>query len=364
MRILFLQPQPCIRALKYAKGLKNVLKDEISLIFGYLHRTLTQLYGHGDELFDAFIKLNPRNLENDIKSLVRKYRPDIIHSHNAPDFLTVSAVRAVDDVPIIHDNHDVLSLRRTGYYAHDTEEDILIYKEQEKIANEESDGRIYATEEIQKYIQQRYEVDPSKELVFHNYISESMIPTSFNRKISSTNGQIHVVYIGNVSSGIEGSHYDLKDIFREIAEHGIHIHIYTTYENMDCKRLAEKSKLIHYHGHLDQRTLLQEITKYDFGWAGFNTTKNKAHVDAALPHKVIEYISCGLPVLAFPHKTIKRFLERHRVGIVFNSMEELIEKLKDTKELEKIKRNVLKTRRKFTVEANINRVLTLYKALT
>jgi len=52
--------------------------------------------------------------------------------------------------------------------------------------------------------------------------------------------------------------------------------------------------------------LLDEITQYDFGWAGFNVNrKNREHLDVALPNKVFEYVGCGLPVLAFPHKDIR-----------------------------------------------------------
>ena len=93
MKILFLQPQPCIRTLKYAKGLRKALKNDVFMVFGYLYKTLTELYGYGDELFDGFMKLDERSLERSIRGLVEKYRPDIINSHNAPDFLTVSRAR-------------------------------------------------------------------------------------------------------------------------------------------------------------------------------------------------------------------------------------------------------------------------------
>ena len=71
---------------------------------------------------------------------------------------------------------------------------------------------------------------------------------------------------------------------------------------------SESSKFIHYHGHLNPKILLQEITKYDFGWAGFNNATNKKHLDVTLPNKLFEYIACGLPVLSFPHRTQKKFI--------------------------------------------------------
>ncbi len=50
LRVLFLQPQPCVRALKYAKGLRWALRDRVKLVFGYMHYRLSELYGYGDEV--------------------------------------------------------------------------------------------------------------------------------------------------------------------------------------------------------------------------------------------------------------------------------------------------------------------------
>jgi len=127
------------------------------------------------------------------------------------------------------------------------------------------------------------------------------------------------------------------------------------------QRLAEENKFIHYCGHLAPKTLLEEITQYDYGWAGFNfNDKNAKHLDVVLPNKAFEYIACGLPVLTFPHKTLKEFLERNKVGLVFDNLEEMISKLKDER-TEIIRRNVLRIRYKFTVEKNIGKLIRYYE---
>ena len=53
IRVLFLQQQPCVRAMKYAVGLAG----EVELGFAYRGRTLTEVYGAGDELFEAWYPL-------------------------------------------------------------------------------------------------------------------------------------------------------------------------------------------------------------------------------------------------------------------------------------------------------------------
>ena len=346
--------------MKLAKGLRWALGEEISIVFGYLDKTLTDFYGYGDEFFDEVIKLDRENLERSVSKLAERYAPHIIHSHNAPDFLTVSAINAVDDTPIIHDNHDSLTMRKMGYYADDDEERILVYAEEEKIANEQSDGRIYVTEGVRDYILKRYGINPGFDLVFHSYVSEDLVPRRFARKLSDEDGEIHIVYAGTITSRIEGHHYDLRDIFREIAEGGFHIHIFAAREDDAYRRLANGEKLIHYHGHLDQRVLLQELTKYDYGWAGFNDAFNKEHLDVTLPNKAFEYISCGLPILTLPHKTLSEFVEEHQVGIVINDFTEMREKLSEASAL---RTNTLKKRFEFTIEKNINRLIEFYTKL-
>lgn len=367
MRILFLQHQPCIRTLKYAQGVANRYGGEIELLFAYLdkNKTLTEFYGHGDELFKEFIKLdngNSRDLGKDIRGVVEDYGVDIIHSHNAPDFMTATAIKSVDGVPIIHDNHDVLSLRETKYGTDSldpTDEKVL---ETERLANEESDGRIYVSEGLREYVQQRYDVEPSMDLVFPNFVSNSIIPSSLKSKLSEKDGQIHIVYEGSVDSQVPDSHYDLMGIFGDIAKHGMHIHIYVSRENDAYKEFSKKSEFIHYHGHLPPEDLLQEITKYDFGWSGFNAIKNKRHLDIVLPNKLFEYVACGLPVLSFPYRTQKKFLEEHGVGLVFNDLEELIELLKGDS-VDEVRKTVLRKRHDFTIEENIGTVKDFYEKM-
>ena len=273
------------------------------------------------------------------------------------------------EVPVIHDCHEALTLNETGYYASDSEETIRIkYPSEEKIANEKSDGRIYVTEGVRDYIQRRYDVDPSRDRVFYSYVSESVVPSQLHRKISEKDGETHIVYIGTVTSIIKDSHYDLREIFRQIATYGIHVHMYVSIwgaKDQAYQRLADENGFIHYHGHLDQKGLLQEITQYDFGWAGFNAnSKNRAHLDVAIPNKVFEYIACGLPVLAFPHKNMMTFLNRHNVGLVFDSLDEMASQLQNRKKIESVQRNVLNNRYKFTVEKNINKLIQYYKDIS
>ncbi len=360
MNILFLRPQPAIRSLKYALAFRSVGFD-VNIIHGYTCKTLTEYYGYGDEYFKKFVKLDLENLEKDIRRATDRYHVDLIHSQNAPDYLSVSAIRVVDDVPIIHENQDVLSMRKTPYSpgsfpGSDRESQLL----NERIANEQCDARIHVSEEILEYIRKKH--GSKKDLVFYNYASMPMLPASFEEKLSKRDGQIHIVYEGSLAS-FDGDHYDLTEIFKGIASHQLHVHIYAANANLDYKKLAEKNSFIHYHGHSDPRKLFEEITQYDFGWAGFNDAKNKAHMDVALPNKTMEYLACGLPTLSFPHKAQKSFIEKRGVGIVFEDLEMLSEMLSDKNLLKEVQENVLRKRLQFTFERNIGKIIDLYQTL-
>ena len=359
MRVLFLQPQPCIRALKLAKGLKEAPGEKISILFGFLEKTLTELYGYGDEYFDEVIRLDREDLEGGVSRLSEGYDPHIIYSHNAPDYLTVSALNAVDGTPVIHDVHDALTMRNMGYYEGDDEAKIKGYAVDEKIACEESDGRSYVSEMLRDYIHQRYSLDPESDLVFHNYVSRDIIPKELDEKLSSRDGEKHIAYAGTITSKIEGHHYDLRGIFREMARHGLHIHIFAAREDEAYRLLADESKFIHYHGHLDQRALLQELTKYDFGWAGFNDARNKEHLDVVLPNKAYEYIACGLPILTFPHRTLSEFVEEHGVGLVIKDFD-MRERLENAEALHEI---VHRKRYDFTIEKNISSLIEFFEKI-
>lgn len=365
LRILFLQPQPCVRTLKYAKALSYCFGKRVSICLGYTGYSLNRIYGYGDEYFDRMVHLNPKDVHNDIRDTIDDFEPILIHSHNAPNTLTLSAIRVCKNIPVIHDVHEVLSVHNSGFFGDDDETTMTKYCEDERIANEQSDNRIYATEGIKDYIKNHYSVDVDDDLIFYNYVSDSIMPRHFKEKLSNRDGETHIVYIGCVTSVVEDSHYDLREIFKDIASNQMHIHIYPTkniitQSNRSYKKLDDASEFIHLHNNLGRRNLLQEITQYDFGWAGLNRAENNKHLEIVLPNKVTEYVACGLPVLSFPHKTIKRFVKKNDVGLTFSNINDL-KLLLEKPEVSKMKENTLLIRHQLTIEKQIPKLVNFYE---
>ena len=180
------------------------------------------------------------------------------------------------------------------------------YPRQEKIVNEKSRGRIYVTGGVRDYLQRRYDVDPSKDIVFYSYVSNSVVPSQLRRKISEKDGETHIVYIWTATSRIKDDHYDLREIFRILASYGIHTHMYVSIwgaKDQAYPRLANESAFIHYHGHLDQKSLLQEIMQYDFGWACFNENSKNRDILMYPCQTKLSILRAVFPLLRFHIKT-------------------------------------------------------------
>jgi glycosyltransferase involved in cell wall biosynthesis len=366
-RLLFLQPQPCIRTLKYAKALKDVLGSKISISLAHTGQELGALYGYGEEYFDNVAIRKGESHASFVSKAIEETSPDIIHSHNAPDYLTITAKKVSRGIPVVHDTHEVLSLHHSGFFSSDNEESLSRYAIEEKAANEGSDARVYASHGIRGYIQRRYQVDTDNDLVFRNYVSRSYLPRFPGKKLSENDGEIHIVYVGCITSLLRESHYYLLEIFKEVARHKLHIHIHPT-SNLITRSsraheaLAAKSEFIHYHKHMDRRRLLRQLTRYDYGWAGLNGARNREHLEIALPNKVIEYVACGLPILAFPHEATKYFIERNDVGIVGENVDDIARQLREVDPSE-FRSNLRKCRQRVIIEEKIGQLIDFYRQL-
>ena len=153
-------------------------------------------------------------------------------------------------------------------------------------------------------------------------------------------------------------------LFEQLAKENprINLYIYTSRTNEHTEKyreFAEKHPQIHFIGHKDAVDLYNEIPMYDFGLACFNTEKEVEHLDTVLSNKLIEYISCGIPPISFPHKAQKKFIETHNVGFVVENFSDL-EKILTSKKAEEAKESVISKRNLFTVERNIHRVYNFY----
>ncbi len=356
IRVLFLQQQPCIRSLKYAIGLR-ARRPDIRLGFACRGRTLSQWYGQGDEHFDRWWPLGDAPARQ-LAQAVAEFTPDLIHSHNLPDELSVMAQEVTDGrIPVIHDVHDLQSLRHTPYEDGfpEPEQDLLTL---EKRAVQDSAALVTVSEELLDEIAARHRL-PAHAVVFPNYVPRRVLPDRLPHKV--VDGTMRLVYQGTLSTQ-EGAHYDLRDIFRRITGQGITLDIYPSRPVPAYRDLASRCPGLRCHERLTPDVLLRTLTRYHLGWAGFNTSVNRAHLDTVLPNKAFEYLGCGLPVLTLGHRALARLVREHGVGASLTTLENLREQL-EALDLQALSHQVAATRFRFTVERNIGRILDLYEAV-
>ena len=352
MRILFLQQQPCVRALKYAVALRAAF-PKIRLGFAYQGKTLSGWYGSGDELFEHWWDLGSEPTKG-LQAAVAEFRPELIHSHNLPDSLTAIALELfAGRVPVLHDIHDLQSLRRTPYEHGFPEPREPLALEQ--LVVEECSALVTVSDELVQEIRARYRLT-APTLAFPNYALGRDLPPLLPPAERRNGHPPRLVYQGTLSTN--GGHYDLREIFGAIVGEGLSIDVYPS---RPVPAYAELTGL-RVHATLPPTQLLAALPGYDFGWAGFNSALNGAHLDTCLPNKAYEYVGCGLPVLTLRHRALSRLFGDGCLGLTLTTLDDLAGQLAAVDVVE-LRRRIAEARLELTVEANIHRLAELYETV-
>ena len=353
MRVLFLQQQPCVRAFKYAVALRSAFRG-IQLGFAYQGKTLSGWYGSGDELFERWWDLGSAPLKG-LRQVGEEFRPDLIHSHNLPDSLTAIALELfAGRVPVVHDVHDLQSLRRTPY-EHGFPEPLEALA-LEQLAIEKCSALVTVSDELLEEIRARYNLT-APALAFPNYALRRDLPPALPPTERRNGHPPRLVYQGTLSTN--GGHYDLRGIFGTIVGEGVSLDFYPSRAVPAYAELAAGLDGLRVHATLPPSRLLAALPGYDFGWAGFNSTLNEAHLDTCLPNKAYEYIGCGLPILTLRHRALARLVDDGGLGLSLATLDDLLEQLVAVDVVE-LRCRIAAVRLELTVEANIHRLAALY----
>lgn len=328
----------------------------IRLGFAYRGKTLTEWYGAGDEQFERWWNLGSEPIVS-LRAALKEFRPDLIHSHNLPDALTVAALELVEGrVPVVHDVHDLQSLRRTPYEDGFPEPQDPVTLE--RVAVEECSALVTVSDELLEQIRARHRLT-APTLVFPNYALGCSLPSRLPQA-ARHNGPPRLVYQGTLSTN--GGHYDLREIFETLVAEGVTLDVYPSRDAPAYFELAARCPGLAVHRTLPAPRLMEALPHYDFGWAGFNSTRNAAHLDTCLPNKAFEYLGCGLPVLTLDHRALSRLLEDRGLGLSLTTFHELGGQLAAA-DLIGLRRRVAAARHDLTAEANIHQLTELYEAV-
>ena len=216
------------------------------------------------------------------------------------------------DVPVVHDVHDMQSLRRTPYEDGFPEPADPLGLERRAV--EGCAALVTISPELVAELEARYRL-PRCVVAYANYaLARDLRSAASTRPLD---GPPRLVYQGTLSTN--GGHYDLRELFAAIAEQGVSLDVYMARVVPEYRDIPG----IRVHDPLPADELLRELVHYDFGWAGFNASLNGAHLDTALPNKLYEYLGCGLPVLTLRHRALRRMLREEGVGIALDDVRDL-----------------------------------------
>ena len=321
--ILFVQNIPCVRTHKIAALMKE---RGWKVFLLYLIAPSTENEKAHEEKYEKVFSLST---QKGIVDFVSNSEFDIVHSSNAPDYLTALLLKA--NKPIVHDCHDMMTLK--GY---DNSHVLTL----EYIAHTQSAGVIYCAEGARRLAEKIFRRDDGKIFVLENYITKQLARKKNLTKLSEADGQIHCVYEGVISDDPQNSRFCEK-IWEKITDHGVHIHFYSPSNEWYCKQLAEKNSYLHYEGNMGSLKLANEMSKYDCGLVVYNVNeKSRTHLEATSINKVYEYINAGIPAVVVGLQTWSEFVEKNKVGISLDLDKDIREQLQRASQI-KIKDNFL-----------------------
>jgi glycosyltransferase involved in cell wall biosynthesis len=329
----------------------------VRLAFACQGLSLSEFYGTGDELFERWFRLGS-SPERGFRRALETFRPDVIHSHNLPDSLTVLALDVVGGrVPVVHDVHDLQSLRVTPYEDGFPEPEDPAALERRAI--EGSDALLTVSRELLDRAAERHRL-PALRDVFPNFALARDLPPSLPPRRPGLGASPRLVYQGSLS--VNGGHYDLREILAGIVREGARLDVFPTRAAPAYLELAAAHPGLRVYPSRSPAALLAALPRYDLGWAGFNDALNGPHLDTVLPNKAFEYAACGLPVATLGHRALASWVRREGAGVVLDGVDGLVDRLRAL-DLDAIRRRLAARRRRFTIEANIRRVLELYARL-
>ncbi|MSE04382.1 nucleotide sugar synthetase [Lactobacillus salivarius] len=90
----------------------------------------------------------------------------------------------------------------------------------------------------------------------------------------------------------------------------------------------QQANNIHYHGFLDEYSLLQELHKGGFGLVWSEDEQVKSYMHYCNSYKVSTYLQAGIPLIVHSSISCRKLVEDNHWGIVVDSLEEAVQKVK------------------------------------
>ena len=356
--ILIIHPRFCIRARKQIEGLLNQTNYKVTLISNLKILESIPVLKNNNIKVIYFNFHNNFIFRNYFKIIVKKYAKnvDIIHCHNEPNYHIVDIIKLFKGkIPIVYDIHDIKTLRNGKL---DYDEDFA-YKNSDAIIHV-SKKRIKLGERI--YGKQNCHVIMSTPSI--GYIHSAI-------KKKKPDDGLHFVYQGGIyDMTMKKDRYSFRyylPYFQEILSENHHIHVYTNTAKERIPgyiQLDKEHPNFHFHGNKEYSLLIEELSRYDYGIAGFNINNIKKksaidYLDATIGNKLFDYIFAGIPVVVLNSKEMEEFVIKNKCGFVKLPNKSWSETIKESQVIT----NLQKLAKQCSMEVQIEKLVGIYKQL-
>ncbi len=375
--ILFVTECPALHTFKL---MSEICKQGYSIILyskrGNLTETIHVDQFKDDKYFDLHytsVGISPYELE----IITKIVKPQLIHAEIGmwPPFLLAECITNWE-VPVVVDYRDVEEVVFTdtdqackykkinpSQYAIEEKAREVIYKKASGIILKES-------ENVSKFLQDKYNHTPKHQLQYFQYIiGDKILP-----KPPETSN-LGIVYAGNICADPEWHSYPqyvaLLNAAKTITAQRLHFTIYNSEDSTgegyeDFLNLSKENNYFHYKFAVPYQQLIPELSQYDYGYFCLDYTNSYVEspffIKETLGSKVFTYLEAGLPVIV--SKEIGFMAEiLNKMGLAIPYLYTELATLKKHLSLidrDSMLKDIDKTRSKWTHKNNIHKLNKFY----
>jgi len=317
-----------------------------------------------------------------LANILKKVNPYLIHVLGCSYYSEYFAILAklLSKCTMVFEFFDIPSLsisKEDLMEMHGKANAELIYFS-EKFACEKSDGLIIGySPEAHEILKNRYHIKAPM-LEFHSYVCDEFISDS-NGKYSNLDGNIHLVYGGNVapSHSREKLFGDVMfhSLVEKVIKQGIYFDIYCTphsssikfkQEFLDYILMAKENHLFKFEKGIPLNEATKRFAKYDFGAMIYLFGRGgflNEHNSTRAPGKIFTYMEAGLPILISEESQYgAKLVKEYEIGIVVSQKDlDNLPEIINSYDREKLKANVKKAQKELSMERHIGRLVSFYE---
>lgn len=285
-----------------------------------------------------------------IRKIISENDIDIIFaSWSIASFPIIESLQKNPDVPII--------FRFLMYPATLSKNLILLENAYAKTIIEKLDGRVIPTKIMYQYFWENFNLSCGKNIIFPEYLSECFFYKKRLQKLSDVDGEPHIVFLGSVNFK---KHNNIVDIISYLIKNKIHVHIMKS-KYLDIK----ENKYLHFftpfsHEEIINGKLGTFLTQFDAALVAYNNNyKQVVRFSNVIPNRFLLALTGGIPIVLPKDNNLlscEEWVMFNKIGFVYNSIDELANKLRDEDLMYELRKTAMKKSNAFHYEKHFNRL--------